>query len=90
MEVLLISVGIAVFTELLKLINKKFKGTSFEWWIPHIIVFTLSLLAVILLRVTPQEFIEQAVQIFGQSVAFYEVFWKRIVQPAIDKNSLNY
>lgn len=90
MEAILISVGIAVFTELLKLISKKFKGTYIEWWMPHIIVFVLSLVAVVVLRVTPQEFVEEAVKIFGQAIAFYEIFWKRVVQPAIDKGSSNY
>lgn len=87
MEAILISVGIAVFTEILKAINKKFAGTCFEWWMPHIIVFILSLCAVIVLKVAPKEFIQEVSAIFAQSVAFYEVFWKRIVQPAIEKGT---
>jgi len=86
MEAILISAGIMVFTELLKRIHKKFQGTCWDWWIPHILVFALALLVVVIMRVAPQEFIQDVVMIFSQAVAMYELFWKRVVQPAINNN----
>lgn len=83
MELLIISVGITLATELLKFVNKRFGGSPVASWLPHVLVFGFSLAAVILLKVVPEEFISQAMIIFSQAVAFYEVVWKRAIVPAM-------
>lgn len=84
MEVIILSAAITIFTEFIKFLHRRFTGSQLEFWAPHAVVFVLSILAVIVMKVAPPDFLEAAWKMLCLSIGFYELIWKRVAVPAID------
>lgn len=84
MEEILLGAGIMVIAEVYKWLFRRFADQDVAWWSLHIIVFACAIVATVALRVLPEEFLNEVVQLAGSSVLLYEMLWKRIVVPAIN------
>ncbi len=83
MEEIIVSAGIMFFAELYKWAFKYFGDQEAAWWSLHIVVFACAVIGTVALRVLPEDFLNEVVQLAGSSVLLYEMLWKRLVSPAI-------
>jgi hypothetical protein len=85
MEMLLAGALVTLLVQLSKWIARKIQSEELTKAAVLLVGFLLSLAAALLYRLAPREYVEAVIQTWAVAIGFYEVAWKNVVSPAVDK-----